>query len=120
MSKIISTTVVNLFNVMFLAIGSGIAVIIGHMLGAEKFQEARESAPQLIAFSTMLCVGLGIVMAILSPLFPMAYNTSEHVKKLATVFIIISAIFIVLAFGLLIHRKRSPFPRKGRLGSVVT
>lgn len=90
----ISTTVVNLFNVMFIAIGSGIAVIIGHMLGAEKFQEAKENAPKLIAFSTMLCVGLGIVMALLSPLFPMAYNTSEHVKKLATVFIIISAIFM--------------------------
>ena len=92
----ISTTVVNLFNVMFIALGSGIAVLLGQMLGAEKFKEAKESAPKLIAFSTVVCVGVGIIMALLSSVFPKAYNTTEDVKNLAKVFILISAICMPL------------------------
>lgn len=90
----ISTTVVNLFNVLFIATGSGIAVMLGQMLGAGKFQEAKESAPKLIAFSTILCIGVGLVMALLSPLFPKVYNTTADVKYLATIFILISALFM--------------------------
>ena len=89
----ISTTVVNMFNVMFIAIGVGVSVILGQYLGAGKFEEAKDAAPRLIAFSTMTCVGVGIVMASLSHLFPMAYNTSEQVRHLARGFILISALF---------------------------
>lgn len=92
----ISTTVVNLFNVMFIAIGVGVSVILGQLLGAEKFEEAKDAAPRLIAFSAISCVGVGIVMASLSWLFPMAYNTSQGVREYATAFIIVSAIFTPL------------------------
>ncbi|MBR5535787.1 MAG: MATE family efflux transporter [Clostridia bacterium] len=90
----ISSTVVNLFNVLFIAFGSGVSVVIGQLLGANELTEAKEAAPKLIAFSTLLCVVVGSVMAIFAPLFPLMYNTTDNVRDLATAFIIISAIWM--------------------------
>lgn len=88
----ISNTVVNLFNVMFIAFGSGVSVVIGQLLGANDMQGAKKAAPKLIACSFLLCVGVGAVMAACSSLFPMIYNTSDEVKNLASAFILISAL----------------------------
>ncbi len=90
----ISSTVVNLFNVLFIAFGSGVSVVIGQLLGANELEEAKDAAPKLITFSTLLCVVVGAVMAIFAPLFPMMYNTTENVRELATAFIIVSAIWM--------------------------
>lgn len=90
----ISSTVVNLFNVLFIAFGSGVSVVIGQLLGANELREAKEAAPKLITFSTLLCVCVGTVMALFAPLFPLLYNTTENVRELATSFIIISAIWM--------------------------
>lgn len=90
----ISSTVVNLFNVLFIAFGSGVSVVIGQMLGANELQKAKESAPKLITFSALLCVVVGSVMALFAPLFPLMYNTTDIVRSLATKFIIISAIWM--------------------------
>lgn len=87
----IANTVINLFNVMFIAFGSGVAVVIGQMLGANEFDEAKEAAPKLIFFSTVMCVVVGACMACFSKVFPQVYNTSDGVRQLATVFILISA-----------------------------
>ncbi len=90
----IANTVINLFNVMFIAFGSGVSVVIGQMLGANELQKAKEAAPKLIFFSAMLCVVVGGIMACFSGLFPLAYNTSENVRSLASVFILISAVLM--------------------------
>ncbi len=90
----IASTVTNLFNVLYIAFGSGVAVVIGQLLGANKLEEAKESAPKLIFFSFLLCVGVGIITCILSPLFPLAYKTTGLVRSLATQFIIINAVFM--------------------------
>lgn len=88
----IANTVINLFNVLFIAFGSGVSVVIGQMLGANELDKAKKGAPKLIFFSGAMCVGVGVVMACLSGLFPLAYNTSEEVRSLATAFILISAL----------------------------
>jgi len=88
----ISNTIVNLFNVMFIAFGSGVSVVIGQLLGANNMQGAKKAAPKLILFSFLLNIGVGAVMAIGAKFFPMAYNTSEEVRNLAFAFILISAI----------------------------
>ena len=88
----ISNTVVNLFNVMFIAFGSGVSVVIGQLLGANDMKGAKKAAPKLIACSFLLCVGVGAVMAACSSLFPMIYNTSNEVRRLAASFILISAL----------------------------
>lgn len=90
----ISSTVVNLFNVLFIAFGSGVSVVIGQLLGANELEEAKEAAPKLITFSALLCVVVGSVMALCAPLFPMMYNTTDNVRELATAFIIVSAIWM--------------------------
>lgn len=90
----ISNTVVNLFNVMFIAFGSGVSVVIGQMLGANELQKAKESAPKLIFFSGAMCVAVGSVMACVSGIIPLIYNTTDNVRNLASTFILISAILM--------------------------
>lgn len=87
----IANTVINLFNVLYIAFGSGISVVIGQMLGANELDKAKEGAPRLIFFSGAMCVAVGAVMVCFSGIFPLAYNTSAEVRRLATAFIAISA-----------------------------
>lgn len=93
----ISSTISNLFNTVFIAMGSAIAIIVGQLLGAGKMDEAKDTDTKLIAFSVACCVGIGGILALTAPLFPMMYNTSEEVKGLATAFIRIVACCMPMA-----------------------
>lgn len=73
----ISSTISNLFNVVFMSMGNAIAIIVGQLLGAGRMEEARDTDSKLIAFSVFSCLGFGAVMFALAPLFPRLYNTSE-------------------------------------------
>ncbi len=79
----ISNTISNLFNITFMAMGSAIAIIVGQLLGAGKLEEAKDTDNKLIAFSVMSCLVMGVVLFMLSPLFPMLYNTTDSVRDLA-------------------------------------
>ena len=87
----ISSTITNLFNIVFMAMGSAIAIIVGQLLGAGKMEEARDTDTKLIAFSVFSCIVMGGLLMLSAPLFPMMYNTSEKVRTLATAFIRIAA-----------------------------
>lgn len=87
----ISGTISNLFNVVFMSMGSAIAIIVGQLLGAGKMEEAKDTDRKLIVFSVLSCLLLGGLMAVLSPLFPQLYNTSDQVKELAVRLLWISA-----------------------------
>lgn len=87
----ISSTITNLFAVVFMALGSSIAIIVGQLLGAGKMEEAMDTDAKLIAFSVGSCVVIGAVLILLAPLFPMLYNTTDEVKRLATSFVRIGA-----------------------------
>lgn len=93
----ISTTISNLFNVVFIAMGSAISIIVGQLLGAGKMEEARETDTRLIAFSVMSCLLIGGLLAILAPVFPMLYNTSREVKELAAWFLRVAALCMPIA-----------------------
>lgn len=93
----ISSTITNLFNIVFIAMGSAISIIVGQLLGAGKMEEAKDTDTKLIAFSVLSCVGIGLVLIVLAPLFPMLYNTSDQVKDLATWFLRVSAACMPLA-----------------------
>lgn len=88
----IATTVTNLFNVMYIAFGSGVSVVIGQLLGANELEKAKKAAPRLIVFGALICVLVGGVMAVFSGVFPYAYNTTDDVRALAGSFILVSAI----------------------------
>lgn len=79
----ISTTISNLFGVIYMAMGSAISIIVGQLLGAGKMQEAKDTDTKLIVFSLLSCLLLGGLLILLAPLFPMLYNTTDSVRKLA-------------------------------------
>ena len=93
----ISTTISNLFNVVFIAMGSAISIIVGQLLGAGKMEEAKDTDFKLIAFSVMSCVVIGGFLIIIAPLFPMLYNTTDGVKALAAWFLRIAALCMPIA-----------------------
>lgn len=87
----IASTIANLFNVVFLSMGSSISVIVGKELGAGRLKEAKSTAVKMIAFSMACCFVTGAFMAMCSKGFAGIYNTSDSIKSLAVVFICISA-----------------------------
>lgn len=92
----ISNTIVNVFNVVYMAMGSAISIIVGQLLGAGKMREAKDTAVKLIFFSFASCFVVGILLILLSPFFPMIYNTSDEVRSLAQQFIVVAAICLPL------------------------
>ncbi|MBE6846941.1 MAG: MATE family efflux transporter [Ruminococcus sp.] len=90
----ISNTVVNLFNVLYIAFGSGVSVVIGQLLGANDLAGAKKAAPRLIWCAAGICVVVGGIMACFAGIFPMAYNTTDAVRQLATQFILVSAVIM--------------------------
>lgn len=97
----ISSTISNLFNVVFIAMGSAIAIIVGQLLGSGKMEEARDTDTKLIAFSVGSCLVIGLIEICMAPFFPLLYNTSHEVRSLATWFLRISA--ICMPMGAFMH-----------------
>ncbi|MBR4725233.1 MAG: MATE family efflux transporter [Lachnospiraceae bacterium] len=94
----ISSTITNLFNTVYFQLGASIAIIVGPLLGANKMEEARDTARKMIVFSIMGCVLVGLIIIPTAGVFPLLYNTSDHVRSLATDIMIITACFTPL-FG---------------------
>lgn len=88
----ISSTVSNLFNVVYLSMGSAIAILVGQLLGAGKMEEAKDTDRKLLVFTVGTCAVFGALLAIISPLFPQIYNTTAEVQGLASQFIFIAAV----------------------------
>lgn len=89
----ISGTISNLFNVVFIAFGDAIAIIVGQQLGAGRFEEAKDTDTKLIVFSVLSCIVIGSIVFLLAPLFPLLYNTTEGVRNLAASFLRVAAIY---------------------------
>ena len=86
----ISSTISNVFNIVFIAMGSAIAILIGQELGAEK-TGVMEDAYKMTFFAVICCMISGALMLCVAPFFPNIYNTDHEVRSLATSFIMISA-----------------------------
>lgn len=92
----ISSTVGNLFFCAFIASGNSISIIIGQLLGAGELERAVDEDRKLIFFSLALSVALGVVMALISPLIPQIYNTTDAVKALAVKLLLVYAAMMPL------------------------
>ncbi|MBR2650826.1 MAG: MATE family efflux transporter [Clostridia bacterium] len=88
----ISTTVFNLFSVVYMALGSSVAIIIGKQLGAGERDEAIDTQRKLTAFSIFSGTVMMLFMIGASFLFPKIYNTTDTVRSLAAFMMIISGI----------------------------
>lgn len=90
----ISSTMTNLFNVVLHSMGIAVSVIVGQALGAGDIARAKAYVWKLIFADFIICCVIGGVLAALSPLIPLFYNTTEEVRKLATHFIIVNAAYL--------------------------
>jgi len=93
----ISVTIFNLFNVVYMSLGSAIAIIIGNLLGAGKIDEAKEKTRKLIAFSVFTGCLIATLMITSSLFFPQIYNTSDNVRNLASYMMVISGLTMPFA-----------------------
>ena len=80
----ICTTITNLFNVVWLSMGTAVSIIVGQQLGANEFKKAEESMWRIMAFSVLSALAMAILLFLVAPLFPMMYNTSQEVRDIAT------------------------------------
>lgn len=90
----ISTTVSNLFNVVFIAFGSAISIIIGQLLGAGKLKEAVDTDYKMIFFSVAVSLGIGMLLLMIAPVFPQIYNTTGEVRHLAAQFLVVASAYM--------------------------
>ena len=93
----ISSTIFNLFSVIFIALGSSVGIIVGQILGSGDLKKARETDTRLIIFTVAAGAVTGGLMAVFSDVFPMFYNTTASVRELAGSLITISGLFMPLA-----------------------
>lgn len=90
----ISSTIINVCNVTFLAMGTSIGIIIGQLLGAGKIEEALDRDRKLITFSIFIATLTVGVLALFSGIFPKIYDTEPAVRALAQSLILISAVLM--------------------------
>ena len=86
----------NLFFCAFIATGNAISIMIGQLLGAGELERAVDEDRKLIAFSLALSVAVGLLMALVAPLIPRLYNTTDAVKALAVKLLLIYAAMMPL------------------------
>lgn len=87
----ISSTITNLFNIVYIQLGSCIAIVAGQLLGAGKVEKAKDSVHKMLFFSVACCAVVALMMIAVGQYFPNLYKTEDVIKKLATNFIIVSA-----------------------------
>jgi len=87
----INSTIVQLFNVIFFALGNSVAIIVGQRLGAGEMEEARDVDRKIIALAEVASVCTSILLAIAAPFFVKIYNTTPDVRQLAVHFMWVCA-----------------------------
>ncbi|MBR1757285.1 MAG: MATE family efflux transporter [Lachnospiraceae bacterium] len=92
----IANVIANVLNVVFFAMGDAVAIIVGQRLGAGDMEKARDYDNKLIAFAVFLGTLVTIAMMIISPFFPLIYNTTTEIRALASEIIRITGAFVPL------------------------
>ena len=76
----ISSTITNLFNVVYIQLGSCISIVVGQLLGAGKKKEAREADTKMIFFSVGCCTVVALIMIAVGRFFPAIYIRKRRSK----------------------------------------
>ncbi len=87
----ISSTLTNVTNVVFLANGVAIGIIVGQILGSGDREAAIDTDRKFIVFSILMSFVSVVALVVLSGIFPRIYETTDAVRSLASTFILISA-----------------------------
>lgn len=89
----ISNAICNLLNVVFIAMGNSVGILIGQQLGASKYEEAQKNGIKLMWFCGAMCLVLTVILFAMSKSFPLFYDTTQEVRDYGTMFIRINAVF---------------------------
>lgn len=89
----ISNALCNLLNVVFIAMGNAVGILIGQTLGAKLYKQAKTEAFRLMWFTGAISLILTVILVSISGVFPNLYDTSDGVRSYAASFIIITALF---------------------------
>lgn len=93
----ISSTVADLFFILFAGMASATTVIVGTKLGADKIEEAKDSAYKLLCFSLMMSLVIALLMSSFTLVLPSLYSkVSKEALNLANHFLKVMAIFFIL------------------------
>ncbi|MBQ8600131.1 MAG: MATE family efflux transporter [Clostridia bacterium] len=92
----ISQTFWNVFSIVFMAVGVANGIILGQRLGAKDHKGAKDAAVKLITFSVLVSMAVGVIYALAAEFIPLAYNTTDEVRLLATRLMQISALAMPL------------------------
>ena len=93
----ISSTIYNLTAVISRSLGVTVGIITGQMLGAGlSKQEVRDDNRRLIAMAVASGVVFGGITAAFCGVFPKIFNTTDQVRQLASLLILLSSIFMPL------------------------
>ena len=90
----IESTLWNVMGVAFIAMGEAVGIMMGHILGSGKLDEAKQKAYTMRRVTVLCGLIFALIMAGLSPFFPLLYNTSDYIRSLATNFILITAVMM--------------------------
>ena len=89
----ISNALCNLLNVVFIAMGNAVGIIVGQMLGASQYDRAEKDSLKLMRFTGLICLVLTGILLALSKVFPNFYDTTKEVRMYGRYFIMITAFF---------------------------
>ncbi len=92
----IQSTFFNVFSVAFLSVGVAAGIVLGQLLGADKEEEARETAWKLIALSVAVSAAAGVIYFACAIFIPQMYNTTDEIRALSTSMMMIAAIAMPL------------------------
>ena len=90
----IATTVSNLFKVVFLSMGNAVAIMVGHALGANDIERAKNCTWRLMTLSVGSNLIMATLLALFAPAIPNIYNTEPHVRQIATQLIYVVAVMM--------------------------
>ena len=90
----IASVLENLVIVIIISMGNAVGILMGQMLGASKFEEAKMNSSRLTRFTAILGMVVALFVIMISGYFPGFYNTTDSIKELAKNFIIVNALFL--------------------------
>ena len=76
----ISNALCNLLNVVFIAFGNAVGILIGQTLGASRYKDAKEEAFRMMWFTGGVSFILTVILISIAGVFPSLYDTTEEVQ----------------------------------------
>ena len=88
----ITRVLTDISSVAFMAMGMSVGIIVGQLMGSGASEdEIRDTDRKVITIAVLVCFIFGSLMAALSGVFPLLYDTEDSIRHLATQLICVGA-----------------------------